>query len=300
MEIKQLEIFSAVVRCRSYARAAVELGISIPTVSSQINALEKELNCELLLRSGKSINPTEKGAVLLRYSQNILQLRDQALDELCKPEQKYRGSLTIAASSVPAQCCLPGLLAEIHRTYPEISFNVHQVDSAQVIEEVRKGTADIGLTGMRTDSSGCVFEEIASDRLVVITPNEPEYKKIKGSFPLDLMTIKPFIMREEGSGTREEAEAFLKKSGIKPEALNVIAEMGQAESIKRSVIAGLGISIISSQFISDELKSGYLLAFDLGKDKMERGLYLVIRQKRSEMSLANAMFEFMKEKSGNL
>ena len=118
MDIKQLEAFCMVVRQGSFSKAARVLGVSQPTVSAHISTLEKELGCELLIRTSKSILPTDKGATLLGYAQGIMSLRQKALEELSREDSRYTGSITIAASSVPAQYCLPELLSEFSREYP--------------------------------------------------------------------------------------------------------------------------------------------------------------------------------------
>ena len=98
MDIKQLEAFCMVVRQGSFSRAARVLGVSQPTVSAHISTLEKELGCELLIRTSKSILPTDKGATLLGYAQGIMSLRQKALEELSREDSRYTGSITIAAS----------------------------------------------------------------------------------------------------------------------------------------------------------------------------------------------------------
>ena len=100
MDIKQLEAFCMVVRQGSFSKAARVLGVSQPTVSAHISTLEKELGCELLIRTSNSILPTDKGATLLSYAQGIMSLRQKAMEELSREDSRYTGSITIAASSV--------------------------------------------------------------------------------------------------------------------------------------------------------------------------------------------------------
>jgi len=298
MDFKQLEAFCLVVKLGSFSKAAKALDISQPTISTHISSLEKELRCELLIRTSKSILPTDKGIMLLNYAQNMMNMRQQAIEELSKPEAKYTGSITIASSTVPAQYCLPELLSDFRKKYPGISYQLHNVNSAQAVDEVRKGTADIALTGAKIENTNCTFKSFLKDELVIITPNTPRFQAFNGTFPMELLTQEPFITREGGSGTRMEFEMLLKNYGIEPSQLNLVAEMSFIESIKKSVISGLGIAIMSVHAIADELSSGKLLSFRLDQQPMNRELYLVIRHNRSEMSLAALFFSFAEEHFG--
>ena len=214
MDIKQLEAFCMVVRQGSFSKAARVLGVSQPTVSAHISTLEKELGCELLIRTSKSILPTDKGATLLGYAQGIMSLRQKALEELSREDSRYTGSITIAASSVPAQYCLPELLSEFSREYPGVSYQLHNTNSLQAVEEVRRGKADIALTGARVENTNCEFTSFLKDELVIITANSEHFRGFNGNFPRELLKKEPFIARELGSGTRMEYEQLLRSEGI--------------------------------------------------------------------------------------
>ena len=180
MDIKQIEAFCMVVKHGSFSRAAKTMGLSQPTVSAHISTLEKELGCELLIRTSRNIFPTEKGAVLLGYAQSILSLRNRALEELSRPEIRHSGSITIAASSVPAQYCLPELLSAFSERYPGVSYRLHNANSMQAVDLVRKGTADVALTGSKVENTNCEFRSFTKDELVLVTPNIPEAQVLSG------------------------------------------------------------------------------------------------------------------------
>ena len=222
-----------------------------------------------------------------------MSLRQKALEELSREDSRYTGSITIAASSVPAQYCLPELLSEFSREYPGVSYQLHNTNSLQAVEEVRRGKADIALTGARVENTNCEFTSFLKDELVIITANNEHFRKLNGSFPRELLKKEPFIARELGSGTRMEYEQLLRSEGIEPGELNTVAEMNYSEAVKKSVAGGLGIAIISIHAISDELSSGRLLCFNLGDKAMQRDLYLVIRRNRSEMSTAALFSSFV-------
>ncbi len=298
MDFKQIEAFCMVVKHGSFSKAAKTLGVSQPTISAHISTLEKELGCELLIRTSRSIFPTDKGAILLGYAQNILGLRNKALEELSKPENRHAGALTIAASSVPAQYCLPELLSAFSERYPGVSYHLHNANSMQAVDLVRKGTADVALTGAKVENTNCEFRSFTKDELVLVTPNIQRFRVMQGSMSPEILYSEPFITREGGSGTRMEYEQLLRSAGVDPERMNVVAEMSYSEAVKKSVAAGLGIAIMSIHAIEDELEAGKLLCFRLGKAAMNRDLYIVMRRNRSEVSTAALFFDFVMEYYG--
>ena len=298
MDFKQIEAFCMVVKHGSFSKAAKTLGVSQPTVSAHISTLEKELGCELLIRTSRSIFPTDKGAMLLGYAQSILSLRNKALDELSRPENRHTGTLTIAASSVPAQYCLPELLSAFSERYPGVSYQLSNANSMQAVDLVRKGTADVALTGAKVENTNCDFQSFTTDELVLVTQNTSRFRAMKGSLDPEILYSEPFITREGGSGTRKEYEQLLKNAGIDSQRINVVAEMSYSEAVKKSVAAGLGIAIMSVHAIEDELESGKLLCFRLGKVTMSRDLYIVMRKNRSEVSTAALFFDFVMDHYG--
>ncbi len=295
MDFKQMEAFCMVVKHGSFSKAAKTLDLSQPTISAHISTLEKELGCELLIRTSRSIYPTEKGAILLGYAQSILGLRNKALEELSRPENRHTGVLTIAASSVPAQYCLPELLSAFSERYPGVSYQLHNANSMQAVDLVRKGTADVALTGAKAENTNCEFRSFTKDELVLVTPNTQQFRSMKGNLNPEILYREPFITREGGSGTRMEYEQLLREAGVEPERMNVIAEISYSEAVKKSVAAGLGIAIMSIHAIEDELESGKLLCFRLGKSTMSRDLYIVMRRNRSDVSTAALFFDFVME-----
>jgi len=291
MDFKQLEAFINVARQGSFSKAAQAMGISQPTVSTHIAALESELGCELLTRTSKAVYPNEKGQALLSRARELIQVRDAIVQELSQTGESPSGSLVIAASTVPSEYFLPGLLAAFHERYPRISYKLRSTNSVQVAEEVRKCSADVGLTGAVTEDGGCMFKPFAMDELAVITANTERFRELP-CFTAALLAECPFIAREKGSGTRMETELLLRQGGIDPAQLNIIAEMSFTESIKKSVARGLGVAILSRHAVAEELKEGSLLAFGIEGCSLSRELYLVMRQNRPEVSLASIFFRF--------
>ena len=167
------------------------------------------------------------------------------------------------------------------------------MDSQKVIDEVHKGTYDLGLVGMKTEDELLAFEQFYRDRLVVITPVKEKFLRMKEQkeMPVECLFQEPVILREKGSGSGKSAGRFLEKMGIKEEKLHVAARINDQESIKNLVAGGLGISIVSEKAVKDYVESRRLLQFSLPEEFAGREFYIVSQK---NYSLKECAGEFIK------
>ena len=276
MKLKQLEVFVAVADHKSFSRAAEALYLTQPTVSVYISSLEKELNAKLFVRNTKEIDVTEQGMKLYQYAREMLILQNRITELFASDSGKAKPRLVVAASTVPSRYLLPDILAGYKEKYPSGQLELRESDSARVIEDVANHVVDVGFTGTLIENKSCRYLPFYEDELVVIMPNTDRYRAIleqeKG---LEWICREPLLMREEGSGTRKEAEKQLKLSGIDVGGLSIAASVESTETIKRSVKNGIGITIISSLAVREEIAAGSVLAFSMGKNRSTRKLYLV-------------------------
>src|SRR5699024_4585027 len=117
MDMKQLEAFVAVIKYNSFTKAANHIYLSQPTISSHVRSLEKELEVQLIVRTGKDVYPTSSGKELFIQAQNILNIRDEAINRIKGIDSKIKKDISIVASSVPAQYLLPRLIADFQKDY---------------------------------------------------------------------------------------------------------------------------------------------------------------------------------------
>ena len=276
MNLNQLEVFVAVADHKSFSRAAEALYLTQPTVSVYISSLEKELNAKLFVRNTKEIDVTEQGMKLYQYAREMLILQNRITELFASDSGKAKPRLVVAASTVPSRYLLPDILAGYKEKYPSGQLELRESDSARVIEDVANHVVDVGFTGTLIENKSCRYLPFYEDELVVIMPNTDRYRAIleqeKG---LEWICREPLLMREEGSGTRKEAEKQLKLSGIDVGGLSIAASVESTETIKRSVKNGIGITIISSLAVREEIAAGSVLAFSMGKNRSTRKLYLV-------------------------
>ena len=265
MEFKQLEAFVAVVDYGSFSEAARRLYLTQPTISTHIRSLEEELHSRLILRTTKKTTVTTRGYQLYDSAVRMLEIRNNLLENFTG-SQKHM--IDLAASTIPS-------------SYPDIYFHSIQTDSEEAIHRVLDGTVDLALVGQNTGDDSCIFTPFCQDTLVVAAPVTERYLKLKEkSAEFQEFLHDPIIIREKGSGTKKEMDLFLEKIGVTPSELNVIARMNDLESIKKSIVNGLGISILSARSVTDLEKTKQILLFPLEESVHERSFYIVYSKNR--------------------
>ena len=276
MNLKQLEAFVKVAEDGSFSKAAKALYLTQPTISAHISSLEKELNARLFIRNTKEVSLSEDGRELYQYASQMVELEKKIEEVFSEEARRDTKCITIATSTIPAQYILPEILAAFNEKYPTEQFKVMEMDSAKVIEMVVSHMADIGFTGTVLEKTHCKYIPFYNDELVLITPNTEKYQKYaENPGKMDWICEEGMIMREEGSGTRKEAEKLLRNMGIGTEDLNIVATIENAETIKRSVKSGMGVTIISRLAAQEDLEAGNMLEFALSPEGSGRDLNLV-------------------------
>nr|WP_295265943.1 selenium metabolism-associated LysR family transcriptional regulator [uncultured Blautia sp.] len=278
MEFKQLEAFVAVIDYGSFSEAARKLYLTQPTISAHVRSLEEELHTKLILRTTKKTTITTRGYQLYDSAVRMLEIRNNLLENFTGVQKHM---IDLAASTIPSSYLLPEILAAFGKTHPDIYFHSLQADSAESINRVLDGTVDLALVGQNTRDETCVFLPFCQDELVIATPITNHYLSLQNKTVTFEDFIKdPIIIREKGSGTKKEMDLFLEQIGIKPSDLNVIARMNDLEGIKKSIVNGLGISILSARSAIDLQKTKQILLFPLEESAHKRSFYIVYSKNR--------------------
>ena len=277
MEFKQLQSFVTVVQQKSFTKAAAQLFLSQPTISTHIYQLEEELHTKLILRTTKSITITPKGRELYDYAMNILELKQRML-EACSVESKR--IIHLGASTIPSAYILPQLLPEFGREHEDIYFVMNQSDSQGIIDGLKDGLFNIGFIGMECQDEEIICRPFCRDRLVLITPVNEHFLALQeeGEAAVTELLKEPLILREKGSGSEKLAEQFLASSGLQEEKLHVVARVNDQEAIKNLVAGGLGVSLISERAAQNFLLEKRLLAFELPAFLSARNMYIIYRK----------------------
>lgn len=294
MNLKQLEAFVQVSESGSFSKAAKELFLTQPTISAHISSLEKELNVRLFIRNTKEVSLSDDGKDLYRYAKQITDLEKAIEERFYMDSDDGKHFITIAASTIPAQYLLPKILMCYRERYPKEQIKIMETDSSEVVTQVVDHMVDVGFTGTVLEKKHCKYIPFYKDELAVITPDTPEYRILKEQNRDDIGWIKrkPLILREEGSGTRKEAEKQLKNAGIFMEDLDIVASIANQETIKKSVKQGMGITVLSRLAAEDE---DGLLIFPIPGADEGRDINLVYNKNYQMTRSADRFIRIVKE-----
>ena len=294
MNLKQLEAFVQVSESGSFSKAAKELFLTQPTISAHISSLEKELNVRLFIRNTKEVSLSDDGKDLYRYAKQITDLEKAIEERFYMDSDDGKHFITIAASTIPAQYLLPKVLMCYRERYPKEQIKIMETDSSEVVTQVVDHMVDVGFTGTVLEKKHSKYIPFYKDELAVITPDTPEYRILKeqNRDDIDWIKRKPLILREEGSGTRKEAEKQLKNAGISMEDLDIVASIANQETIKKSVKQGMGITVLSRLAAEDE---DGLLIFPIPGADEGRDINLVYNKNYQMTRSADRFIRIVKE-----
>lgn len=287
MNRNHLALFHAVAEEESISAGAHRLHISQPAVSKQIGELESALGVRLFDRLPRGVRLTDAGRVLAEYARRMTLVEndaERAIDEL---RGLKRGRLTIGASTTIGAYLLPDALARFHWKHQGIELTL-EIANTQVIEAALiEGRFEIGFTEGVIESDALDTTVFHEDELVAIAPAGHALLSKKGVTARDLCR-EPLIAREKGSGTRDVVEAALahKKIAVAP-----IMSLGSTEAIKRAVIAGAGVAIVSRLTIGVELQSRLLGIIPLKDLSINRPLH---QQSLRGRSVSTPVKEFLR------
>ena len=295
MDFKQIEAFVKVVELGSFSKAAEELYVSQPSISTYITLLEKELNTILLNRSTKVLSTTFAGERFFCKAKEMLSLKRETTEMLKNLPGNLSGDINILASSVPSQYILPPILAGFHKQYPKISFTINQADTVDVVQGISAHRADIGFAGSILGNKKCSFHELMCEELVFIAPNDSNYSEREEYALEEILYANNFISRESGSGTRIQYEKFFTENGILLNRIKTCAIMDNTYSIIDAVVNGLGVSIVSELAVRHIVKQKMLRQIRLKTTLPVRKIYAVLSDNIVHSHLVELFMEYIME-----
>ena len=278
MADRRLQVFRAAARELSFTKAGDTLYMTQPAVSFQVTQLEEALNVRLFDRMNNQIRLTSIGEQVYSYAEAILDLYDDMERTVRALAEQDAGKIALAASTSVADYIFPSLLAAFRQRHPKISVRLQVANTEQVVSLVESREVDAGVVEGPVASRTLRVEQCHVDSLVVIVPADHALAG-RQRIPARSLLEHPYIAREQGSGTRDVLHAYLRDNGLDPTRLEPVMEIGNPETIKGTVAAGLGISVVSRASVDKELRLGTLAALELDPP-MERPFSLVYRDEK--------------------
>ncbi|MHB0889058.1 MAG: LysR family transcriptional regulator [Acidithiobacillus sp.] len=293
---RQLQIFMAVVRQRSFSRAAEELFLAQPTISLQIKKLTEAVGMPLLEQFSRDVRPTDAGMDLYHACRELLRIFENLDTQISDRKGLRRGKLRLGVVTT-AKYIAPELLAAFGEQYPGIEFTMKVSNRDEIIQRIQNNEDDLYIMGqVPTEEVDVEVVPFALNPLTVIVPRGHSLTELSRPVPLQAIANEPFLIREPGSGTRHAYLRLFTEQGLKPK---VAMELSSNEAIKHAVASGLGISILSIHSLALEGLGGPIELLDVEGFPILRKWYLVYprgwllsltAQKFLEFSLAQEEF----------
>lgn len=277
--LPHLATFALAAETCSFTAAAKSLRLTQSAVSQRIQELERSLKTQLFTRRGGRLELTPSGRTLYEYAQKIMQLHTDAEGEITGKKSIPAGELNIAASSVPGEHLLPGLLDVFVKQYPQIRVRVSVSDSDSAFEQIGDGNAHIGLVGRLIENPHLKFRYLASDKMLLAVPPRHVLSRKKKVTSQEL-TQYPLILRETGSGLRHCFETALEKINRSLSDFRIVLELGSNEAIKKAVLRKTGLAVLSQCAIQEDLDTGRLKGVTFADLQCDRNIYVITDDRR--------------------
>ena len=290
MTPEQLRIFVAVAERGNVTRASELLGMSQSAASAAIKALELSSGVQLFNRVGRAIELSAAGRRFLPEAKAVLERIAAARHVLENASRTIAGNLAIAASQTIASYWLPRRLAAFQEEHPAVRMDVGIGNTRQVENKVLDGTADLGLVEGRTESDLLRRTSVDVDRLLLVVANShPEVAELSPGQP-DIASLR-WIVREDGSGTRQVLQDLARRMGMSFDALRIFLVLPSNEAIVQAVEAGAGATVISELVAGKAVAKGSLRHVPL--DLPARDFALISHRDRHPARAQTALKSFL-------
>ncbi|MGE7664524.1 LysR family transcriptional regulator [Ureibacillus composti] len=288
---QHLNVFVTVAELGNFSRAAEKLHMTQPAVSQYIQSFEGSMGIKLLERNNKFVRLTQAGEIVYHHAKEILSLHSKMhylIDDLTN---KTSGPLSIGASYTFGEYVLPHVIAKMQGEYPMITPTIMIGNTKEIANLVLGHQLDVGIIEGEFHDKNLSIEPFAEDSLYLVASPKHRLVQQKGEINLSELEDEMWIVRENGSGTREVTEKMFRLCGFTPKRK---LEFGSTQLIKESVEAGLGVSLLSYWAIRKECSMGTLSIIKVEQLPMRRKFSIVLRSPFQTKALS-VFLELLKE-----
>lgn len=286
--LRQLKVFETVARHLSFSRAAEELHLTQPAVSTQVRQLENHVGLPLFEQLGKKIYLTPAGTEMLHYSRSIIEQFREAEDAMAQLSGIAGGRLNIAVISA-GDYFFPRVIAEFMRRHPGVTLNLSVHNREELLHQLAGNLTDLAVMVRPPSGMDTVNESFAPHPYVIVAA--PDHPLVgKRGIPLSALLDEAFICREKGSDTwNSMQEGFARRL----QNLRIAMEIKSTETIKQAVIANMGIAFLSAHTVALELRTGHLAVLDVEGFPVMLNWYVVHRKNKRLPPVALAFKQFL-------
>jgi len=284
-DLDDLAVLVLVAETGSIGQAAARLGLSQPSVSRRMTALERSLRVRLLQRSRRGTTLTPGGRVVVDWASSLLHAAGEFSRSVQTLRSHSRSALRAGVSMTIAEHHAPRWLGQLRQRSPDAAVALTVANSTDVASMVEAGRAEIGFLESPTVRRGLRRRRIGSDALAVaVSPDHPWTRRKRVA--AEELAAAPLLVREQGSGTRETLEHALGQRGLQ---LTPGLEMASNTALKSVAVSGMGPVVVSELAVADELADGELVRVDVTDLELSRPLTAVWRSDPPLSDVARAL-----------
>lgn len=293
--LRQLKVFETVARHLSFSRAAEELHLTQPAVSTQVRQLELHVGLPLFEQLGKRIYLTPAGTEMLHYSRSIIQQFREAEDAMAQLKGISGGRLNVAVISA-GDYFFPRLLAEFMDRHESVTLNLAVHNREELLHQLAGNLTDLAVMVRPPEGIDTIAESFAPHPYVIVAA--PNHKLVgQRNIPLAGLAEEAFVSREKGSDTwNSMQEGFAGRLSN----MRIAMEIKSTETIKQAVIANMGIAFLSAHTVGLELQTGQLAVLDIEGFPVMLNWYVVHRKNKRLPPVALAFKQFLMEEGHTL
>ena len=290
--LHQLKVFETVARNGSFTRAAEELLITQPTVSSQVKQLTKAVGLPLFEQIGKSLYLTDAGKELLVTCQDIFEKLNNFQMKVADLKGTKQGQLNLGVITT-AKYFVPRLLGSFCQHYPGVDVALQVTNHQEIQQRMLENKDDLYVVSNPHRDIDLISKPFLNNPLVVVARKDHPLAGQK-NISLTQLNDQPFIMREKGSGTREAIFELFSQHDI---AVKVKLELGSNEAIKQAIAGRLGISILSEHCLISERILGELTILDFQNFPIKRRWFVSHLTGKKLSVIAETFLNYLLEES---
>ncbi|MCD6653315.1 MAG: LysR substrate-binding domain-containing protein [Sulfurovum sp.] len=286
LTLRQMEIFLNVVASGHLTNVAKEMKLSQSAVSMSIKELENILGKPVFDRINKKLVLNEVGRAFYKEIDPIFKKLADIEYEFKNSENK--GMIRVGASTTIVDYLMPTIICSYMSSYPDVKITLKEGNTKEIAQMIQEGAIDIGFVEGLVSGPDIIKEKIGVDELLVISAS-PKFNK---SCYIDELAKEKWILREEGSGTREVFLNYIKE---KVDKLNIFLELGHTESIKSILTNRECLTCISKISVENELKEGKLYRVDVKNFDCKRDFLMIYHKDKYHSTLFEKFVYFSKK-----
>ena len=293
--LKQIQTFIEVARERSVSKAAERLFVTQPAVSMQIKQLEDTFGLALIEPSGRNIRLTHAGEEFLTHAIGAIGQFKDLEASMAEHVGTKKGRIDLAIVST-AKYFVPMLLVRFSKLLPDIEVKLRIDNRENILGMLSRNEVDLVMMGRAPSTLDCEATPFATNpQGFVCAPDHPLSRRKRAAY--DLLKDYPFVVREQGSGTRAAMERLFAQHDI---PLKIAMEMPSNETIKQAVMAGMGMSFLSLRTVRHELAAGHLALVDITGMPIVGNWYVTHLKQKKLSPAAKAFKGFLIEQAAAL